>query len=159
MRIGRDFILFSCLWVVCLVGIGFGLGVLTKQSIPTWYEYLKRSSLTPPNYVFGVAWTILYALIGMSGALLWNAENVSDSFAIKKLYVLQLLLNWIWTPIFFSLHMVGGALGVLSALIICVGWLIFKSYRQIRLVSVLLMPYFLWLVFAAYLNFFVWFYN
>jgi benzodiazapine receptor len=147
------------IWIVALIAIGGAIGSLTKPEISTWYSTLNRSTLTPPNYVFPVAWTILYGIIGACGWLIWRKQSFSKLSVIKTLYVTQLILNWSWTPLFFHYHLTGLSLIILGSMDILVGTLICLAYRKIRVVSLLMIPYLLWILFASYLNFYIWWYN
>lgn len=143
------------IWIVVLIVIGGVIGSLTKPEISTWYSTLNRAPLTPPNYVFPVAWAILYGIIGACGWAIWREQSIK----FKTLYVTQLILNWSWTPLFFHYHLTGIALVVLGAIDILVGALICFIYPKIRMVSLLMIPYLLWILFASYLNFYIWWYN
>ncbi len=147
------------IWIVALIAIGSIIGSLTKPEISTWYSALNRASLTPPNYVFPVAWTILYAIIGTCGWLIWRTQAFHNLSVIKNLYVTQLILNWSWTPLFFHYQLTGLSLVVLVAMDILVGALVFLAYPNIRTVSLLMLPYLLWITFASYLNFYIWWCN
>ena len=147
------------IWIVSLIAIGGVIGSLTKPEISTWYSTLNRSTLTPPNYVFPVAWTILYGIIGACGCVIWSSQAFPKLSIIKTLYVTQLILNWSWTPLFFHYHLTGISLIVLSTMDVLVGALIFLAYPKIRGVSLLMLPYLLWILFATYLNFYIWGYN
>lgn len=147
------------IWIVALIAIGGIIGSLTKPEISTWYSTLHRSTLTPQNYVFPVAWTILYGIIGVCGWLIWLSQAFPKLSIIKTLYVAQLILNWSWTPLFFHYHLTGLSLVVLVAMDILVCALIFLAYPKIRTVSLLMIPYLLWILFATYLNFYIWQYN
>lgn len=147
------------IWIMALIAIGGIIGSLTKPEISTWYSALNRSTLTPPNYVFPVAWTILYGIIGACGWLIWHKSSSPKLSVIKTLYVAQLILNWSWTPLFFYYHLTGLSLVVLIAMDILVGILIFLAYRKIKVVSLLMIPYLSWILFATYLNFYIWQYN
>jgi tryptophan-rich sensory protein len=147
------------LWIVALITIGGIIGSLTKPEIITWYSTLHRSTLTPPNYVFPIAWTILYGIIGASGWLIWRASSFPKLSIIKTLYVAQLILNWSWTPLFFHYHLTGLSLVVLGTMDILVFALICLAYRKMKAVSLLMIPYLLWILFASYLNFYIWQYN
>lgn len=146
------------IWILLLMLIGSVIGCLAKSSVDTWYQTLSRSPLTPPDFVFGVVWTILYAVIATSGWLVWG-EKPCASKLVKILYMLQLILNWMWTPLFFRYHLIGPALTCLATIIVLVTILIVKAYENLSKVSLLLTPYLLWLVFAGYLNFYIWLYN
>ena len=147
------------IWIVAMIAIGGVIGSFTKPEISTWYSALNRSTLTPPNYVFPVAWTILYGIIGVCGWLIWRASSFPKLSIIKTLYVAQLILNWSWTPLFFHYHFTGLSLVVLAAMDILVCALIWLTYRKIKVVSLLMIPYLSWILFASYLNFYIWQYN
>jgi benzodiazapine receptor len=147
------------IWIVALIAISSIIGSLTKPEISTWYSTLNRSTLTPPNYVFPIAWTILYGIIGVCGWLIWRASQFPKLSVIKTLYVTQLILNWSWTPLFFHYHLTGFSLVVLGVMDILVWTLIWLAYWKMRAVSMLMIPYLLWILFASYLNFYIWHYN
>ena len=159
MKIQTKNYLSLIIWIAALVLIGSIIGSLTKPEISTWYITLNRAPLTPPNYVFPVAWTILYGAIGACGRVIWSTESFSNLKLIKSLYLIQLILNWSWTPLFFYYHLTGFSLLVLVAMDILVGMIIYLAYPKIRSVSLLMIPYLLWIVFASYLNFYIWQYN
>ena len=144
---------------MALIAIGGVIGSLTKPEISTWYSTLNRSNLTPPNYVFPIAWTILYGIIGACGWLIWRKAPFTKLSVIKTLYMAQLILNWSWTPLFFHYHLTGLSLVVLVAMDILVCALICLAYRKIRAFSLLMIPYLSWILFATYLNFYIWQYN
>lgn len=146
-------------WILALIAIGSGIGFFTKPEISTWYSTLHRSCLTPPNYVFPVAWTILYGIIGACGWLIWRNRSAYKQGTLKILYVTQLVLNWSWTPLFFHYHLTGIALVVLICMDILVGALIWLAHPKFRSVSLLMLPYLSWILFASYLNFYIWWCN
>lgn len=151
--------IYLVIWIFALVTIGGAIGSLTKPEINTWYSTLNRSTLTPANYVFLVAWTILYALIATCGWLIWRNAPFPKLNVIKILYISQMILNWSWTPLFFHYHLTGFSLIVLSAIDILVSMIIWLAYPKIKMVSLLMTPYLLWVLFASYLNFYIWWYN
>lgn len=159
MNAGNKTYLSLIMWIVALIAIGGAIGSLTKSDISTWYSTLNRSSLTPPNYVFPVAWTILYGIIGACGWLIWRNQAFPKLVALKALYVTQLILNWSWSPLFFHYHLTGLSLILLSSMDILVSTLIFLAYPKIRAVSLLMTPYLLWILFASHLNFYIWWFN
>ena len=147
------------LWMTTVILIGSMIGSFTKPQISTWYSTLHRSPLTPPNYIFPIAWTILYGTIGACGSILWRTGSFPQLRIIKILYVIQLMLNWSWTPIFFSYHMTGLSLLVICSMDILVGMLIWLAYPKIKSFSLLMVPYVLWILFASYLNLYIWLHN
>lgn len=136
--------------------IGSSIGFSNKHGIDTWYLTLNRSTLTPPNYVFSIVWSILYAMIGISGWIIWQSRNLKGLRTLKTLYFFQIILNWSWTPLFFSYHLTGFSLICLAMIVISVTILISRLYKNLIAVSLLLTPYLLWLLFASYLNFYIW---
>lgn len=150
---------FLIIWIITLIGIGAILGSLTKPEISTWYSVLNRSPLTPPNYTFSIAWTILYGIIGTCGWIIWRKDSCWQLNRIKTLYVIQLFLNWTWTPLFFHYHLTGLSLVVLCVMDILVSAIIFLAPPKMRIISLLMIPYLLWILFATYLNFYIWQYN
>ena len=146
------------IWVVALVSIGAFIGNMTRPGVDAWYTTLQRSPLTPANYVFGIVWTILYIMLAMSGWAIWSSQH-SKLGLIKIVYILQLMLNWTWAPLFFIYHQPGLALLCIGLIIALTLVVIFKTYHTIPLASYLLMPYFVWVSFASYLNFYIWLYN
>jgi benzodiazapine receptor len=155
MKIKNQNYLSLTIWIVALLLIGWLLGSVTKAEVNTWYSTINRSSLTPPSYMFGIAWTILYILIAISGWIIWQ-KKFQNLSAIKNLYIAQLLLNWSWTPLFFLYHLTGLSLISLLVMNVLVTVIIYKSYAKMKLVSLLMTPYLMWILFAAYLNFYIW---
>lgn len=138
-----------------LVGI---LGsVFTISSIPVWYANLTKPFFSPPNWIFGSVWTILYAMIGISFFLIYESKK-NNKEAIK-LFGIQMLLNFIWTPLFFGLKDLSLAFVVIVAM-----WyyiiLTIKAFAKInKNASYLLYPYLAWVSFASLLNFSIWILN
>lgn len=150
---------YLVIWILGIIAIGSFIGYTTKPEINTWYKSLNRSSLTPPNYVFPIAWSILYSFIGACGWLIWHYFSNLQIKTIKNLYIMQLLLNWSWTPVFFSYHFIGASLVILLAMDIIVSMIICLTYKNMKIISLLMIPYLLWLSFATYLSFYIWLYN
>jgi benzodiazapine receptor len=159
MNTGSKSYISLIVWIAAFLLIGSIIGSLTKTEVTTWYSGLNRSPLTPPNYAFPIAWTILYAMIASCGWIIWCHQSFSNLMLIKRLYVMQLLLNWSWTPLFFRYHFIGSSLICLLIMDIIVAMIIYFSYTKIRLVSILMTPYLVWILFATHLNFYIWQYN
>jgi translocator protein len=117
---------------------------------PLWYENLKKSQLSPPNYVFGIVWPILYTM--MFVALILVLRSVSIKSKAVLLFAGQLFLNLIWSPIFFTYKLYSIALLDILLLIIVLGFTIIAFYKISHVAAYLLVPYLLWLSFASYLN-------
>jgi len=135
--------------------------VFTAKKIPTWYKGLNKPKLNPPNWIFGPVWTILYLMIGFSGWVFWERKlNFDgDDVAAWFFYFFQLLLNFTWTPIFFGLNYLLVALFNIILLDICTLVNIVLFFLKSSLAGGLLIPYMLWISFATYLNFSIWYLN
>ncbi|MHC4749769.1 MAG: TspO/MBR family protein [Planctomycetota bacterium] len=149
----------ACSVFVCLLA-GFLGSFATMDSVNTWYGDLSRPSFTPPDWVFGVVWPILYVMMGISAFLIWNKGigNKQARLALG-LFVLQLVLNGLWTPIFFGLHMVGLALAEIILLWVTILATILAFWRISKTAAYLLIPYILWVSFAIGLNAALWHLN
>ena len=118
-----------------------------------WYNALNQSVLTPNGWVFMWAWLILYTLLGVSLFLIMNNDKTRQSKAKSyTLFIVQMILNTLWTFLFFGLHMVGAAVLCLIVLIAVTIWMMVAFQPISRAASYLLWPYLLWLLFALYLN-------
>lgn len=138
-------------WIVLFESIGFLMGVLTQANIYPWYEQLNKSALTPPGFVFSIVWSFLYALLAI---IAWSLSNQSQAYSkqVKVLFALQILMNWVWTPLFFGLHWLMFSAAWLISLTALNVLLIIKLKKRNKIIAWLLSPYLLWLVFASYLN-------
>ncbi len=145
--------------IICeLAGIVGSL--YTFDSIPNWYNYLIKSPLNPPSWIFGPVWTILYILMAISFFLVW--KQGTDRREVKKaiyIFSLQLLLNTLWSILFFGLH--SPILGLIEIVFMWLSilWTMIAFYKISKPATWLLLPYILWVSFASYLNFSVWWLN
>lgn len=130
---------------------GFIGTFFTVSAIPTWYALLNKPSFSPPNWLFGPVWTILYTLIGISMYLIWTSKKSS-----LKLFFFHLFLNAIWSPIFFGLKNLGVAFLVILLMDVSLIIMIKKFYKINKIASFVLIPYLLWITFASFLNFSIW---
>ena len=132
--------------------------VVGLATIPGWYAGLAKPLLNPPAWVFGPTWTILYLLMGVSLWLVWTSQSGEKSKALW-LFAIQLVLNTIWSPIFFGAQSISGALTIIVLLWAAIV-LTLKIFTKIsRPAAWLLVPYLLWVTFAGYLNFAIWMLN
>ena len=146
-----------------IVSLGIGsLGALvTTPAIPAWYVYLNKPFFSPPNWLFGPVWTILYILMGVSFGLIWSKYKKGDKATLNamKLFGIQFLLNIIWSPVFFGFK----NLLLAFAVIVLMWFILFKTiwaFAKIdKKASYLLYPYLAWISFASILNFSVWILN
>lgn len=137
--------------------VGLIGSVFTSPGSLGWYDDLSKPELTPPNWVFGPVWTILYTLMGISLYLVWN-KGLSRSMVRYALgfFGVQLGLNLLWTLVFFGLHFITGGLIVIVFLWIAIFSTIFMFSLVSRTATLLLIPYIMWVTYAAYLNFEIW---
>lgn len=129
-------------------------------AIAGWYEGLVKPSLNPPDFVFGPVWTLLYLMMGVSLYLVWRegASVPRVNFAIG-IFGFQLVLNSLWSVVFFGMENPGGALLIVGSLWLAILANIFAFLRISKMAAYLLVPYLLWVSFASYLNFQIWMLN
>jgi benzodiazapine receptor len=118
-----------------------------------WYEGLQRPPLTPPNWVFGPVWTVLYIMIAISIFLFVKNYKTGTGFGIYSLLALHLIANLSWTGLFFRVQSPGLALIDIVILDVTLMLMIYYFWQTNRIASILLWPYLLWVLFATYLNF------
>lgn len=126
--------------------------VFTVTSIGSWYQYLEKPIFSPPNWVFGPVWALLYTLIGISLFLVLRAKKTKERDFALKIFWIHLVLNALWSPIFFGLKRPDIAFFFILLILAFVGVLI-RKFRPInKWASRLLYPYLLWVSFATILN-------
>ena len=128
--------------------VGVVIGLITTGSMD--YNSLKQPFLAPPGFIFPIVWTILYTLMGVSYGILKSNKQIDDE--INFIYYIQLEVNALWSIIFCTLKWRFFAFLWIILLIILVIDMIRKFYRKNRTAGLLQLPYFAWLLFAAYLN-------
>jgi benzodiazapine receptor len=139
-------------WLAVVLVVGIVGSVTTLPKIPTWYAGLDKPWFTPPNAVFGPAWTALYILMAVA---VWRIGAVVPGPARRRarmLFVLQLALNAAWSPVFFGLEAPRAGLAVIVALLIALAATIVAFWRLDRIAGLLLAPYLLWVCYATALN-------
>ena len=136
-----------------------GLSALFTMMGMENYRLADKPALTPPEIVFPIVWTILYLLMGISAARVWIASEDKGSNGGLMLYAIQLVVNFFWSIIFFTLQAYGFAFFWLLFLWLLVLLMIISFSKTDKLAAYLQVPYLLWLTFAAYLNFMVWMLN
>ena len=134
------------------LSLGAIAGMFTSQSVPEWYATLNRPSFNPPNWIFGPAWTTLYILMGISFFLIWKQEASKVRNRAILIFLLQLLLNFAWSFIFFYFNMIGLALVEIILLWISIVMMLVVFYKIKPLTSYINIPYLLLVTFATVLN-------
>jgi benzodiazapine receptor len=148
------------LWLLVWIAVCFIPAVIGSRFSPgEWYAGLVKPSWTPPGYVFGPVWTLLYASMAVAAWMLWRGVGFGGARMALILFIAQLVLNGMWSWIFFGLHKPGLAfveIFFLWALIVATLIAFWKLYPPS---GILLVPYLAWVSFAAVLNFSIWWFN
>lgn len=155
MTVRRSIVLLACIGIAELAGI---IGaVFTTPAIPGWYAALAKPELAPPNWIFAPVWTTLFALMGIALFLIVRKreEGITVTTALA-IFALQLVLNTLWSIIFFGLESPGGAFIELVILWLAILWTIILFAKLSKPAAWLLAPYLLWVTFAGYLNYAIW---
>ena len=146
--------------VTCLV-IGYFSGMVTRSAITTWYPTLIKPSFNPPNWIFAPVWTSLYIMMGIAAGLVWNQIASNKELVTKALqfFAVQLVLNALWSYLFFGLHNL-----MLATIEVVLLWLmIFETYSKFAKINktagYLLLPYLAWVSFASVLTASIWWLN
>ena len=146
----------SWLRLLLLIVLCFGSGLIVASfntaSTMTWYHSLYLSPLTPPDWVFAVVWSILYGLIVLSAFLVWPVAS-------HRYFYFQLVSMVLWGYTFWEARMTFWSFCILVALTLFISEMMKEFYRYSKLSAYLLIPYLLWVVFASYLNAYVFMYN
>lgn len=125
----------------------------TISAIPTWYADLTKPFFNPPNWLFGPVWTILYTLMGISLYLIWvKPIKLQLKKPAIRVFLLQLGLNFLWTPIFFGVQSPEWALINIILMWLSIVATIIRFYSLNAVAAALLIPYLLWVSFASFLN-------
>ncbi len=150
-------------FIICLIiplAIGALGGFFTFESVKIWYTTLNKPSFNPPNDVFGPVWTILYLLMGISSYLIWQKRNsVSGYNWAVFTYLLQLVLNLMWSFLFFHQHQIEFAVIEIGILLLTIIINAFLFYRIHKLAGLLFIPYIIWVSFASYLTYSIYILN
>jgi translocator protein len=134
-------------FVVLVLGTRLLLGFLTTPG--DWYGQLAKPDFNPPGWIFGPVWTVLYVMIALAGWRVWQMDRGGSPM---KLWWAQLLLNFLWTPVFFGAHQISLALIVILLLLAAILSFIAKTSRLDRVAAWLFVPYAAWVAFASVLN-------
>lgn len=143
---------------VCLLA-GFLGSLFTTPAIPTWYAALEKPFFTPPSWLFAPAWTALFILMGISLFLVWRKKGHPQYRAALVFFVVQLILNILWSAAFFGLR--APLLGLVEIVVLWIAILLTIIYflKVSRPAGALLVPYLLWVSFASLLNYHLWIMN
>jgi len=148
----KDLLKFIASIIIC-EGAGIVGSFFTVPSIKGWYATLNRPAINPPNWIFGPVWTTLFLLMGISLYLVWAKKKIPVIFWV------QIILNVLWSFIFFGWHNPGFAFFELLILWLAILYTIIGFYRISKPAAYLLVPYILWVTFAGFLNYSLWMLN
>ena len=146
-------------WILLSEAVGALSGWLTMDAMQLYDQTVIQPSLSPPGWVFPVVWTLLYALMGIGAARIYQAPPSKARSLGLNLFIAQLVVNFFWSPVFFNLRAFGLAFFWLLLLWALVLWMILAFRKVDQLAAKLQIPYLIWLTFAAYLNLGVWYLN
>jgi len=135
-------------------------GIATSQSLYPWYDILNKPFFTPPDWIFSPVWTVLYILMGISlYFVLIKPINLTNKTRGLAFFGTQLALNAIWPIVFFGFHLIFGGLVLILALFFFIALSFLEFYKISKPAAYLLIPYLLWVGFAAILNFSIFAFN
>lgn len=144
-----------CVPVVVILGLASGQLSGSGADDP-WFTSLVKPGIYPPGWLFGVVWTILYALMGFAVALVLASDRTAHKQSAIAIFAVQLIVNLLWSPIFFGLHMLAFGFFWIVLLLILVMAAIAYFARVSRLAAALMVPYLAWIAFASVLNLQFW---
>lgn len=146
-------------WVIVSEITGLLAGLLSRNATTVYVQMAIKPPLAPPGWLFPVVWTVLYALMGVGAGLVASQTPSRERDRSLNLMVVQLVVNFFWSLIFFNAGAYGFALLWLLLLLVLVIWMTLEFGKVSPLAAFLQIPYILWLLFAAYLNAAVWYLN
>jgi len=126
-------------------------GFFTGKGVPSdWYAGLVKAPWTPPGPIFGIAWTTIMICFSVYMAYLWPI--IDNKNVLVALFIVQWILNVVWNPTFFYYHNVLGGLFLIIGLTLLIGFILFYYWSELKFKSILILPYFIWLIIATSLN-------
>jgi len=143
-------------WIGMCFGAAFIGSIFTTPSVPSWYAGLIKPSWTPPDWVFGPVWSALYLMMAVAAWLVWRRGGLASAALPITLFMVQLGLNVTWSILFFGFRMPGVALGEIVILWFTILVTMIAFWRANPIAGYLLLPYIVWVTFAAGLNFALW---
>ena len=144
--------------LICFAAAGLG-GLVTTARIPIWYADLAKPAWTPPDWTFGPVWTALYLMMAFSAWLVWRQAGLAGARLPLALFGIQLVLNSLWSVLFFGLQSPGAAAVEIVLLWAAILATLLAFWKRSNLAGALLVPYLAWVSFAAVLNVAIWWMN
>lgn len=152
MKTNRKDILILFAWIAVFEAVSAIIGMATASGVSEWYKTLNRPSFTPPNWIFPVMWSLLYALIAAAG---WRISRIADKNVRKPLlglFAIYMGLNWTWSFVFFSAHEIFAGFVWILAINLAAIAIIIRARGTDKIVSLLMILPLCWTLFAAVLN-------
>lgn len=147
----------NLLMLAFFVGLALAVGYLGSQAttpaLDPWYAGLTKPALNPPNWVFPVVWTSLFVLMGIAAWAVWRTAGLEGAGGTLSVYLIQLGLNLTWSVLFFGQQRPDLAFMEIWALLAAIVLMLALFWRHSRIAGLLIVPYLVWVSFAAYLNF------
>jgi translocator protein len=152
-QLRMSFVRWALVTVPAVILLGFlSANVGGSGATGSWYVALEKPALQPPGIAFPIAWTILYALMGLALAMIIVARGAKGRTLAFMLFAAQLAVNLTWSPVFFGMHRIALALGILVAMFVLTLGTIAAFQRVRPRAALLMLPYLAWIMFAGYLN-------
>lgn len=140
-------LIYAFTFIALTLAIGMVIGILNPPG--EWYAALNKPFFSPPNWIFAPAWTALYVIIGFVGWRIWTYRRNSSAM---RLWFTQMILNFIWSPVFFGLHLPALALVIIVMTALAILSFILSSWTRDKVSALLFLPYLFWVSFATLLN-------
>lgn len=155
----KKFIFPLLISILIALSAGFIGSFFTTPSIASWYAFINKPSFSPPNWLFAPVWTLLYILMAIAAFLIWQKRDNLQTKPALMFYGIQLVLNTLWSIIFFGMKNPGLAFLEIIFLWLFILITLIKFYKINKTAGLLFIPYILWVSFALILNFAVWMIN
>jgi translocator protein len=153
-QLRMSFIRWALVTVPAIVFLGFFSGQMANSGFGNrWFDALDKPSLFPPGWMFGAVWTVLYIMLGLVLAMLLHARGARGRGLALGLFAVQMILNLIWSPLFFGAHQVSLALILIIVILIFAVATVFAVAKIRKNAAWMMVPYLVWLCIAAILNF------
>jgi benzodiazapine receptor len=153
-QLRMSFLRWALVTVPLIVLLGVASGELAGSGYGNeWFAALLKPDFMPPGWMFGLAWTVLYVMIGLALAMILGARGARGRGVALILFTVQFALNLLWSPLFFAAHQVTGALIVIALLFVAAIATAIQFWRIRRAAGLLMLPYVAWLIFAGFLNY------
>jgi tryptophan-rich sensory protein len=152
-QLRMSYLRWALVTVPAIVLIGSAMGILSNSGYSNrWFNMLDLPPIMPPSWLFGVAWTILYVLLGLALAMILNARRAPGRGIALSLFFVQLFANFAWSPLFFGAHQVTAAFWLILGILVTAIATTFVFARIRKAAAWLMVPYLVWISFASILT-------